>query len=59
MAQPDWIAIFTKHPELTPPGYDATFLEMIDRPWVPPERRGHTSSSTGPNRFPSLKHGAD
>jgi len=58
MAQPDWVAIFTRRPDLDPPGYSATFLDMIDRPWVPPEGRRH-SSSTGPNRFPSLKHGAD
>jgi hypothetical protein len=58
MPQLDWVAIFTKHPELTPPGYDATFLDMIDRPWVPPEGRRH-SSSIGPSHFPSLKHGAD
>jgi hypothetical protein len=58
MAQPDWVAIFTKHHELTPPGYDATFLDMIERPWVPPEGRRHSSSS-GPSHFPSLKHGAD
>jgi hypothetical protein len=58
MTQPDWVAIFTRRPDLEPPGYAATFLDMIDRPWVPPERR-HRSSSNGPGHFPSLKHGAD
>jgi hypothetical protein len=59
MPQPDWVAIFTLRPDLEPPGYAETVIDMIDRPWVPPERRSHTSSSSGPNRFPSLKHGAD
>ena len=58
MAQPDWIAIFTLRPDLEPPGYAETVIDMIERPWVPPEGRRHSSSS-GPSHFPSLKHGAD
>lgn len=54
---PNWTAIFSIHDELTPPGYAETVIDMIDRPWVPPERRSH-SSSNGPGHFPSLKHGA-
>jgi hypothetical protein len=57
MAQPDWVAIFTLRPDLEPPGYAETVIDMIERPWLPPEGRRHSSS--GPNRFPSLKHGAD
>lgn len=58
MPQPDWIAIFTRRPDLDPPGYAATFIDMVDRPWVSPKARRRDSSSR-PNRFPSLKHGAD
>jgi hypothetical protein len=58
MAQPDWTAIFTRRPDLEPPGYAELFIEMQERPWVPHEGR-RRSSSSGPNRFPSLKHGAD
>ena len=58
MVQPDWIAIFTLRPDLEPPGYAETVIDMIERPWLLPEGRRHSSSS-GPNRFPSLKHGAD
>jgi hypothetical protein len=58
MTQPDWTAIFTRRPDLKPPGYAETVINMIERPWVPPERRSHNSSS-GPGHFPSLKHGAD
>jgi len=34
MAAPDWIALFTARPELEPPGYAETFIEMQDSPWT-------------------------
>ena len=58
MVQPDWVAIFTVRPDLEPPGYAETVIDMIERPWLPLEGRRHSSSS-GQNRFPSLKHGAN
>jgi hypothetical protein len=37
MPQPDWIAIFTTHDRLTPPGYAETFIAMqgLPRPMKP------------------------
>jgi hypothetical protein len=58
MPEPDWIAIFTLRPDLDPPGYAETVIDMLENPR---ERaaRGKPSSSSGANRWPSLKHGAD
>jgi len=58
MAQPDWVAIFTLRPDLDPPGYAETVLDMIENPRERPAR-GKSKGSKRPNRFPSLKHGAD
>jgi len=58
MAQPDWVAIFTLRPDLDPPGYAATVLDMIENPRERPAR-GKPKGSKRPNRYPSLKHGTD
>ncbi|WP_438983922.1 hypothetical protein [Vulcanococcus sp.] len=58
MAQPDWVAIFTLRPDLDPPGYAETVIDMAEHPHERPAR-GKSASSSRPNRFPSLKHGAD
>lgn len=55
---PNWTAIFTLRPELDPPGYAETFIDMIENPG----RRAARKESRKPGkeaRFPSLKHGAD
>lgn len=33
---PNWVSIFTLHPELDPPGYVETFLEIQEHPYVKP-----------------------
>jgi len=58
MPQPDWIAIFTLRPDLDPPGYAETVIDMIENPRERPAR-GTVRDSSGPGHFPSLKHGAD
>ena len=51
---PDWTAIFTVHPELDPPGYAETFIEMAgNRRERPARGKGKGKEA----RFPSLKHG--
>ena len=34
---PDWRAIFSVHHELSPPGYDETFLKCIENPYTKPK----------------------
>ncbi len=58
MAQPDWTAIFTLRPDLTPPGYVETVIDISEYLRNRPTR-GKRKSVARPNRFPSLKHGAD
>jgi len=58
MTQPDWVAIFTLRPDLEPPGYAETVIDMIDRPKAASAKRRNNSSNR-PSRYPSLKHGAD
>lgn len=58
MPQPDWTAIFTLRPDLDPPGYAETVIDMLENPRERPAR-GKSRSSKRPSRFPSLKHGAD
>jgi hypothetical protein len=31
---PDWVSIFTTHPNLDPPGYAEVFIDMIENPKV-------------------------
>lgn len=31
---PDWVAIFSRHPELDPPGYAEVFIDMIENPKI-------------------------
>lgn len=57
MAMPNWTAIFTVREDLRPPGYDETFVDMQERPWVPPKQRQRGKEKQG--RFPGLKHGSD
>jgi hypothetical protein len=57
MAQPDWVAIFTVRPDLDPPGYAETVIDMLESPRKRPARGKRGPSR--PGRFPSLKHGAD
>ena len=57
MAQPDWTAIFSVREDLRPPGYDETFLDMVENPRERP-KRGKSSGKGKEARFPSLKHGA-
>jgi hypothetical protein len=33
---PNWVSIFTLHPELDPPGYVETFLEIQENPYIRP-----------------------
>jgi len=58
MAQLDWVAIFTLRPDLEPPGYAETVIDMVEHPRERPAR-GESKSGKRPNRFPSLKHGTD
>ena len=58
MPQPDWTAIFTLRPDLDPPRYAETVIDMVERPRERPAR-GKSRGGSRPNRFPSLKHGAD
>ena len=39
MASPDWTEIFTKRPDLNPPGYDHVMNEMINNPWRNPKKK--------------------
>lgn len=57
MAQPDWVAIFTVRPDLDPPGYAETVIDMLENPRKRPARGKRGPSR--PGRFPSLKHGTD
>lgn len=58
MPQPNWTSIFTLRPELDPPGYAETVIDMIENP---KERRprGKGSGKGKDARWPSLKHGAE
>ena len=33
MASPDWQAIFTRRPDLNPPGHDEVINDMRNNPW--------------------------
>lgn len=55
MPQPDWVAIFTLHPELESPGYAETFLDMVENPRERPAR-GKSRGKGKEARFPSAKH---
>lgn len=58
MPQPDWVAIFTLRPDLDPPGFAETVLDMIENPRERPAR-GKSRSKGRLARWPSAKHGAD
>ena len=58
MAHPDWVAIFTLRPDLEPPGYAETLIDMLENPRERPAR-GKSRGGKREARFPSLKHGAD
>lgn len=58
MPQPDWTAIFTLRPDLDPPGYAETVIDMIENPRERPAR-GKSRSKGKPAHWTSLKHGAD
>lgn len=34
---PDWRAIFSLREDLRPPGYDETFLDMTENPYIKPK----------------------
>jgi len=38
MASPDWQQIFTRRPDLNPPGHDEVINDMKNNPWRKPER---------------------
>lgn len=57
MPQPDWTAIFTLRPDLDPPGYAETVIDMVENPRERPAR-GKSKGKGKEARFPSLKHGA-
>ena len=59
MAQPDWTAIFTLRPDLDPPGYAETVIDMQDNPSEHERHRRRDRSSGRPAHWTSLKHGAD
>ena len=56
---PDWIAIFTRRDDLTPPGYAETVIDMHENPSEHVRQRRRDRSSGRPAHWPSLKHGAD
>jgi len=58
MAQPDWVAIFTLRPDLEPPGYAETVIDMLKNPRERPAR-GKSKGRKRNAHWPSLKHGAD
>lgn len=58
MAQPDWVAIFTLRPDLEPPGYAETVIDMLENPRERPARGKHRGSKREAH-WPSLKHGTD
>lgn len=57
MPQPDWVAIFTLHPELDPPGYAETFIDMIEHPKERPAR-GKPRGSKKAAQWTPIKHQA-
>jgi len=59
MAQPDWTAIFTLRPDLDPPGYRETVLDMQQNTSEHERQRRRDRSSGRAAHWPSLKHGAD
>jgi hypothetical protein len=56
---PDWIAIFTRRDDLTPPGYAETVIDMHEHPSEQVRQRRRDRNSGRPAHWPSLKHGAD
>ena len=58
MPQPDWTAIFTVRPELDPPGYAETVIDMHENPSEHVRQRRRDRSSGRPAHWTSLKHGA-
>ena len=59
MDQIDWTAIFTLRPDLEPPGYAETVIDMHENPSEHVKQRRRDRSSGMPAHWPSLKHGAD
>ena len=57
MAQPDWTAIFTLRPDLDPPGFAETVIDMQDNPSEQERQRRRDRSSGRPAHWTSLKHG--
>ena len=57
MAQPDWTAIFTLRPDLDPPGYAETVIDMQDNPSEHERQRRRDRSNGRPAHWTSLKHG--
>lgn len=55
MALPDWTAIFTLRPDLEPPGYAETVLDMIDNPRERPAR-GKSMSKGKAAHWTAIKH---
>ena len=39
MASPDWQAIFTRRPDLNPPGHDEVINDMRNNPWRDPKHK--------------------
>ena len=56
MPQPDWTAIFTLHPELDPPGYAATVIDMAENPRRERPKCGKSRSKAKPAQWTPIKH---
>ena len=56
---PDWTAIFTLRPDLDPPGYAETVIDMHENPSEQARQRRRDRSGRRPAHWTSLKHGAD
>jgi len=56
--KPNWTEIFTKRPDLEPPGYkEASEIVRADN-YVHRKKTRKNAASSKVSKFPSLKHGA-
>ena len=54
----DWTEIFTRRPDLNPPGYDKVIQDMANNPWKPPHKKARSKPGKQGrgSQFPGLKH---
>ena len=54
----NWNEIFTKRPDLNPPGFNEVINDMTNNPWKDPKKRARSKPGTKGrgSHFPGLKH---